>query len=376
MCDGDEWKEIDRELRALAVRRCALDAEEARLLAIAVQIEVWRSLGKASLHEYLEEVLGYSPRQASERVRIATALDDLPELARALAAGELHFSAVRELTRVATRTTEQAWIDDAHGKNLRQIEQAVAGRRRGDRPDDPADPDLVARPIRFDVRPATLALLRQAQQALEAERGERLDDDALISALCNAVLGGWCDDESGRAKHQIMISKCDSCAAAWQDGAGSKQPLDAADLARAECDAQRVDLARATQDVAPRVMRFVKRRDGGRCCVPGCRSSRYLEIHHVVPRESGGGHSPENLTLVCDGHHRALHQGKLSITGKAPVLEIRWATHVGRDAELALTTLGFRPHEARAAVAEAAKVVGATAPLDALVRAALQRLAP
>jgi hypothetical protein len=36
-------------------------------------------------------------------------------------------------------------------------------------------------------------------------------------------------------------------------------------------------------------------------------------------------HEPENLTLSCDGHHRALHDGKLTITGKAPDLEVRWA---------------------------------------------------
>src|SRR5580698_3432515 len=161
-----DWQQIDRALRALAKRRGALDAEEAQLLARALRGEIWRQLGRASLHEYLEDALGYSPRQASERVRVATALEDLPEVADALASGELHFSAVRELTRVATRATEQAWLDEARGKNLRQIEQAVAGRKRGDRPSDPADPELVAQTIRFDVRPATLALLRQAQQVL------------------------------------------------------------------------------------------------------------------------------------------------------------------------------------------------------------------
>jgi hypothetical protein len=323
------WQVIDRELRALAKRRAALDADEAQLLARAVRGEIWRQLGKASLHEYLEEVLGYSPRQASERVRVATALEDLPELAEELAMGELHFSAVRELTRVATRETERAWCDDARGKNLRQMEQSVAGRKRGDRPSDPADPELVAQPIRFDVRPATLALLRQAQRVLEEERGERLDDDALISALCNAVLGGSTDDDSGRAKHQILIARCDRCTAASQAGAGSQQPLDAADLARAECDAQRIgsdrEPSRAVQDVPPKVVRFVRRRDRGRCCVPGCRASRYLEIHHIVPRADGGDHKPENLTLLCDGHHRAHHEGKLAITGTAPALEFPYA---------------------------------------------------
>ena len=48
------WKQIDRELRELAKRRCALDIEEADLLRVAVRVEVWRELGKASLLEYLE----------------------------------------------------------------------------------------------------------------------------------------------------------------------------------------------------------------------------------------------------------------------------------------------------------------------------------
>jgi hypothetical protein len=101
-----EWQAVDRELRALAKRRSALDADEMQLLACAIRVEVWRQLGMASLHEYLERVLGHSPREATERVRVATALEDLSELGDALASGELHFSAVRELTRVATRATE------------------------------------------------------------------------------------------------------------------------------------------------------------------------------------------------------------------------------------------------------------------------------
>ena len=200
------------------------------------------------------------------------------------------------------------------------------------------------------------------------------------------MLAGGSEDDSGRAKYQILITRCDACGAGWQEGAGTKQPLDAADLARAECDAQRVgsdrEPARASQDVAPMVVRHVKRRDGGRCCVPGCRSSRYLEIHHVVPRELGGSHTADNLTLLCDGHHRALHEGKLSITGSAPKLDVRW-THVGHgqldvrsDAELALTTLGYPPRDARDAVAIATTAMTGSAPLEAIIREALRQLAP
>src|SRR6185437_10345772 len=169
-------------------------------------------------------------------------------------------------------------------------------------------------------------------------------------------------------KHQVQTTICSACKQGWQDGAGVKLPLDAADVARAECDAQRIgsdrEPGRATQDVAPKIVRFVHRRDGGRCRVPGCRSSRYLEIHHVVPREAGGNHEPENLVLLCDGHHRAVHEGTLAIAGSSAKLEVT-RTPVGAvdaEAALALTTLGFRPREASAAVADARRTLARAAP--------------
>jgi len=109
--------------------------------------------------------------------------------------------------------------------------------------------------------------------------------------MCNAVLAGddAVDEHRGRAKFQIATVTCPSCAHASHVGAGIDVPIDRADRERAECDAQRISpTARATQDVTPAKRRAVYRRDGGKCCVPGCRSSRYLEIHHVVPRGAGG----------------------------------------------------------------------------------------
>src|SRR3954468_16887659 len=64
------WQDIDRALRSIAKRRGALDAEEAVLLCSVVRREIWRQLGKASLLEYLEGVLGYGPKAAHERVRV------------------------------------------------------------------------------------------------------------------------------------------------------------------------------------------------------------------------------------------------------------------------------------------------------------------
>jgi hypothetical protein len=77
------------------------------------------------------------------------------------------------------------------------------------------------------------------------------------------------------------------------------------------------------QDIPPSVARLVWRRDGGRCRGDGCRSSRGLELHHVVHRADGGGHDAGNLILLCSACHLAHHRGLLAITGTAERLEIR-----------------------------------------------------
>ncbi|HEX7942654.1 MAG TPA: hypothetical protein VF488_12655 [Gemmatimonadaceae bacterium] len=128
------WCAVDRALRNIALRRAALDADEARWLREAAALEIWHPLGMVSAQDYLERVLGYAPRTAYDRLRVARALGDLPGLTAALAGGALPFSAIRELTRVATPATEAAWIAAATGKNLRQIEELVADHHPGGSP--------------------------------------------------------------------------------------------------------------------------------------------------------------------------------------------------------------------------------------------------
>src|SRR5205823_5285304 len=108
----------------------------------------------------------------------------------ALNQGELPYSAVRELTRVATAETEADWLAATTDKNLREIEDCVSGREKGDRPSDPVEPRLRTQVVRFEVKAETYALLRQAMTILERETGERLDDDAFVRTLCRRVLDG------------------------------------------------------------------------------------------------------------------------------------------------------------------------------------------
>lgn len=102
-------------------------------------------------------------------------------------------------------------------------------------------------------------------------------------------------------------------------------------LERASCDARilgSLDAAapeRATTTVTPRLREQVFARDHHRCTVPGCRSARNLEAHHIIEQARGGKHELSNITLLCSGHHSALHGGLLTMQGQAPYhIQFRW----------------------------------------------------
>jgi hypothetical protein len=325
----ESWQALHQRLRGIAKRRAALDAEEARCLREADALRLWRRLGYVHMAEYLEREMGYSPQTGAERMRVARELGELPQLEASLADGILAYSAVRELTRIATTDTEDEWLTEARGKTVRQIEAMVSGRKHGDRPSDPTDPNLVNRVVRIELSPEVFALFRQTQSALADERGERLDDNAFVEVLCRRALEGTAASE--RPAHQIAITLCESCKRGWQNGAGREIEVGPDVIARAHCDAELLGSldatqpARVTTTVTPRIRRHVLARDHHRCTVPGCRSARNIDLHHIEYQSHGGTHELSNITAICSGHHAQLHGGALTIRGSAPdALEFVW----------------------------------------------------
>src|SRR5690242_3741288 len=83
----ERHERIDHELRAIARRRAGLEVEEARWLREAERLQIWRKLGYSTALEYLEDVFGYSPRTAKDRLRVARELGALPGLESELREG-------------------------------------------------------------------------------------------------------------------------------------------------------------------------------------------------------------------------------------------------------------------------------------------------
>jgi len=411
------WARLHREMKAATRRRCAWDAEHGRHLREAEAMRLWNHFGHVSILEYLEREHGIDPRTAHDRLRVSHALGELPLLEAELEDGSLQYSHVKELTRVVTPETEEAWIGAARGKTCAEVQQLVSGRKRGDGPDDPDDPDLRSRWLRVEMTPQMLAEYRTLRVAIESEMGHRLGEREVWQAiLARAKAGGKA------ASTPAQISLCTHCGRGWQDGAGLRAELDPAEIACALCDGEHLGSVDCEQPGRKRPTLTDKKRarilarDHHRCTVPGCRSARNLDVHHLVHQERGGGHQDWNLTTLCHGHHLRHHRELLGIEGRAPhAIRFTWRqrnhdedpAHVGANerqrayggpkvrqeprghaepaqsrfgdaairtqAREALVALGWKPGIARAATDEAITHVGADVPIEAVIRAALRR---
>src|SRR5688572_33026025 len=111
-----------------------LDASTARLLDLIREFDArggWNN-GFRSCAEWLSWRAGFAPGAAREHVRVARALGTLPRLSQALTRGELSYSKVRELTRVATPETEERLVAVGRAGTAEHVAQIVRGWRRMD----------------------------------------------------------------------------------------------------------------------------------------------------------------------------------------------------------------------------------------------------
>jgi hypothetical protein len=317
---------LHRKLKRIAKARGLLDAQEAEALREAQRLQLWTPFGYTSLVDYMHRELGYTPHTADERLRVANALPQLPKLTEALQTGNLNFSQVRELARVVTPETEQVWIGKAQEMNVREVERAVAGHVKGDLPEDPIDPKLVRKTLWLSVRPETEVMFRAAKQKLEKERGEKLDEDAVLEALCRAFMNpdqshvGPNEPQSVQgAPYRVAVTVCKECKKGEQHGGGAVAVMTPAAVDRAMCDAQWIGdvdndfVERARQEIPPATRRKVLHRDQEHCQVPGCQSHMNLDVHHIKHREHGGTNEISNLITLCEAHHLAHHDGTLGI---------------------------------------------------------------
>ena len=185
---------------------------------------------------------------------------------------------------------------------------------------------LGAAPNAHDLLAALAALLAERGPRSRVKRCDRDDngervprgtlddlDSGTTTGSAAGATGAASDDSATRAAKphglppfQIHLHRCPGCGSVETAGG---RTLDRADRQRSACDAAIAAPGRRnTTTIPPRVRREVLARDRHRCQAPGCENTRFLEIHHRVPRARGGDNDPANLVTLCSACHRLWHE--------------------------------------------------------------------
>ncbi len=262
--------------------------------------------GHVSAAHYAERVHGLKPRTARHYAAIGEALDQLPRIDGAFREGRLQWSRLKALVPIATPETEAEWLEKALAMTCAELERAVAGMKKGERPRS----DRLAIPkVRYTVTAKLdgLAFARWelAKERLSSEAGETVTDADLLRHLSGLVLDGGAGLPEGGSGATVVVNRCADCRAAQVATADGPIAIEPSDALALECDNRAASLRVRVLD-----------RDGRRCV--HCASPFELHAHHVQPREAGGPGTEENLVTLCRRCHGLVHDGCLSITGTAP----------------------------------------------------------
>jgi hypothetical protein len=134
--DADALEELEEEITTLAAH---IHAATHRLLVLIADFDRrrgWELGGHRSCAHWLSYRTGIDLGTAREKVRTARVLIGLPLTSASMARGELSFSKVRALSRVATEDNESELLVFARGSTTAQLERLVRGFRRGSREDE------------------------------------------------------------------------------------------------------------------------------------------------------------------------------------------------------------------------------------------------
>ena len=309
-------------------------AEEAHQCAVLwfgdiMHRHLYRELGYSSINQYASQKLGFSRSRAGDFIRLARRLDKLPGVRAAVADGKIGYTKARAIVSVATPETEDRWLEIAEGKRDDLVDE-VQKVKRAARVDLaqgellPSMPPVVAPrelPVRFQV---DLTPEQEARRSALVERLYKLGGvpsdraELILEALAALVEVKLSDNtadllsgghSSSRPPVQIHVHEDAATGLMTVQTDAGERELGRADTERMRCDAAVSQPgSRNATTIPPRTRREVLARDQHRCTAPGCGRTRFLEVHHITPRNNGGNNRPENLTTLCGACHRLWHE--------------------------------------------------------------------
>jgi Domain of unknown function (DUF222)/HNH endonuclease len=363
-------EDLENQITELAGHLNAANYRWLTLIAEFDRRNGWCDGRLASCAHWLNFKVGLNLGAAREKIRVAHALEDLPKIASSMARGEISYSKVRALTRIASSATEDGLLMIALHGTAHHVERLVRYYRRAEHAEELQREDRQAERCRFNCwhdtdgslvfhgrMPALAgaAFEKALDAALEAVPATEppspakypfdwedpdVESDALrpyserradaLAMIAESFLQHGPASKTAADRYQIVVHVDAATLKEGLDGRcelerGPTLPVETA--RRLSCDASLVSMVenesgeplsvgRKTRTIPPALRRALNTRDEG-CRFPGCTYHRYVDAHHVKHWADGGETKLSNLIILCRAHHRMVHRGEIVIKAGA-----------------------------------------------------------
>ena len=346
--------EVEHLGDAIAELAAHLSAATARFLELLREFDSrngWNT-GFRSCAEWLSWRVGLDLGAAREHVRVARALARLPLLREAFSRGELSYTKVRALTRVATPETEARLLAVGRAGAAFHVERIVRAWRRVDRLAEAREATLrhASRALhihqdddgtfvirgRLEPEAGVMVMnaLTAARQKLYQWRPvEEVTDKAhelptvpqqqadALGLIAETALHHQLDPGAPGERYQVVLhADATVLADPNQPGQAALEGgthVSAETSQRLTCDSNRilmrhdaagraVEVEARTRTIPPALRRALQHRDRG-CRFPGCHVS-LGQGHHIRHWAQGGPTTLSNLVMLCRRHHRSVHE--------------------------------------------------------------------
>ncbi len=325
-----------------------LYAAESRLLTLIREFdekECWADLGFFTCAHWLNFKCGIGMNAAREKVRVAHALAYLPKIDKGLSKGELSYSKVRAMTRIADETNEDYLMMIAKHGTAHHVEKLVSKYRMVKRLQNAevAEEQYRDRELSHYYDHDGCLVIKALEMAMDKNVGGGHAGETPIAArradamaeIAETYMNN--DENSGSTadRYQVVLLELSSerdsvandvgAASAATDVTAVTSEIEngphvtAVTSRRISCDStivkikedengEPLSIGRRSRSIPPPMRRALRIRDGG-CCFPGCTNTRFVDGHHIKHWADGGETSLDNLVLLCRHHHHLVHEG-------------------------------------------------------------------
>ena len=360
---NSSFYERGEEVGAEITELCAcLYAATYRLLVLIRQFDhekLWVLPGLCSCAHWLNLKCGIGMNAAREKVRVANALPELPKISDAFSKGELSYSKVRAMTRVANEDNEDFLLMIARHGSAHHVESLVAKYRRAVRLQELElsnkqyaersahyyfdDDGAFVINARFPAEQGAL-IMKALDLAIDQNNGvAKLHDSDLtavtpsrresfsarradaIAEMAESYLANGPTSSSSADRYQVMVhvtAETSDSASETNNYVENGPHVSAETTKRIGCDSSLsvliedengspLNIGRKSRVIPAAMRRALRARDEG-CRFPGCTHRYFIDGHHIKHWANGGETSLENLVQLCRHHHRLVHEGGFS----------------------------------------------------------------